>query len=212
MSAPFLVIVILAVVSLAGASTLAHIRRKAPVVITAGKIGSMSRDQVLTLLSEVEKSKEPVPVMGAMCYEPVAVPNVMEYVCPECGGKTLYELYDDYYELEAVAEGRVLFAELQGLTSLSMSLDESSYCDFCRADSVSDPAMILTVTWDDGSTHSSGVGVEDLRMLIGLFSRSLEYSTWNEGTLPLRPSIDRLCEILGLEPPEEAPAPEGEGA
>ncbi len=182
--------------------------------ITAGKAGSMNRDEIFRMLSRVEKMEEPAPVMGAMCYEPVAMPFVAEYVCPVCGEKTVYSRSDDsYYSITGLYETRALFATLDSVSTLEMTLDETSLCSACSADSDSTHALLLRVTWEDERTCAAPVTAEDLRMLIGFMSGRLDYETVNEGTLPLRQNLDRIREILGMD--EEGGAPcsdEGCGA
>ena len=199
----FPVIVMIALLSLAGFAGSGGIRksnRQPGLSISARKLTSMSRDEVFRLLSRVEKLEEPELMMGAMCYEPVAIPYVLEYVCPECGEKTVYECDGSMTSqvLMDIATTRMLFQELDSLTQLDMTLDESSFCTFCRDDSVTEPALTLRVTWDDGSEHASSVFQEDLRMLIGLLSGRLDYSTSNDGTFPLKPQVERLRELLGV--------------
>lgn len=165
---------------------------------SASKIGSMGREDVERLLDRIESAPEPESVFGAMCYEPVAIPSVVEYVCPLCGTKTVYAGYGESGLVLSLPEMRMLFDTLASLTRLEMALDETSLCSACRADSIEEPGFVLRVTWDDGSEHSSRVTADDLRMLVGLFSGDVSYRTSNDGSEPLRPSAGRLREILGL--------------
>lgn len=165
---------------------------------SAVKIGNMGRAEVEKLLDRIEIVPEPEAVVGAMCYEPVALPPVVEYVCPVCGTKTDYNDYGESWRVLSVTEARMLFDTLTSLTRLQISLDETVFCSECRADSSAEPDLVLHVTWDDGSEHSSPVTTEDLRMLIGLFSGDVSYRTSNDGSAPLGPSAVRLREILGL--------------
>lgn len=195
-----LVLILVAAVSAAGLAGAGGIRRaREDSRITARKVGSMSRDEMYRILARVEKLEEPELVMGAMCYEPVAMPYILEYVCPSCGEKTDYGYDSDtFYSIQCISESRSIMMELDSLSELEMTLDESSFCSFCRSDTAQEPSLILRTTWDDGSTHSAAVTVEDLRMLSGLLSGRLDYSTTNDGTLPLKPQIERLRELLGI--------------
>ncbi len=193
---------------LAGASVARKAGREGR--ITAGKAGSMDRDAIYRMLSRVEKMEEPELVMGAMCYEPVAMPAVAEYLCPVCGEKTVYDTSDDaFYTITGLFETRALFAVLDSVSTLDMALDESSLCSACRSDSTTEPALVLRVTWDDGRTHSSPVTAEDLRMLTGFMSGRLDYVSVNDGTFPLRQNLDRIREILGMDPEGGAPCSDG---
>ena len=128
------------------------------------------------------------------------MPSVLEYVCPDCGGKTVYgyDYSSSFYALQDIASARQIFAGLDSVSELEMSLDESSFCSECRSDSTGDPALVLRIVWDDGSTHEAPVSLEDLRMLTGFLSGGLEYSTSNDGTVPLKTGLDHLRELLGV--------------
>lgn len=178
--------------------------------ITAGKAGSIGRDEIYRMLSRVEKMEEPELVMGAMCYEPVAMPAVTEYLCPVCCEKTVYDMSDDaFYTINGLYETRALFGTLDSVSTLDMALDETSLCSACRSDSSAVPGLLLRVTWADGRTCASPVTAEDLRMLIGFMSGRLDYETVNEGTLPLRQNLDRIRGILGMDEEGGAPCSDG---
>lgn len=166
--------------------------------LSASKIGTMSRADVEKLLDRIECVPEPESVIGAMCYEPVALPSVVEYLCPLCGTKTVYSDYTESGLVLSIQETRMLFDTLSSLTRLEMVLDETSFCSECR-DSETEPGFVLRVTWEDGSEHAARVTPDDLRMLLGLFSGGTSYRTSNEGSVPLKPFSGRLRDILGLE-------------
>lgn len=203
-----LIVALVSTACLAGASSARKAGREGR--ITAGKAGSMDRDEIYRMLARVEKMDEPELVMGAMCYEPVAMPAVAEYVCPVCGGKTVYGTSDDaFYTISGLFETRALFTQLDSVSTLDMLLDESSLCSACRSGSTADPALVLSVTWDDGRTHSSPVTAEDLRMLLGFMSGRLDYESLNDGTYPLKQNLDRIREILGLDEAGGDPCSDG---
>jgi hypothetical protein len=161
----------------------------------------MSRDEIVKMLDRVEASAEPEQVMGAMCYEPMALPDVMEYICPVCGQKTVYSDETTWmmYEIEA---SRQVFDQIRDVSRLDLALDETSFCSFCRPGET-DHRIELLVTWDDGSASTSRVGTEDLRMLLGFLEGRLSYVTANDAEIPIRPSLERIEELLGVEGTEE---------
>jgi len=174
------------------------VSRQAGGPVTSARIGSLSQQEVEKLLARIEKTEEPDYVMGAMCYEPVAQPDVAEYVCPACGEKTIYSDGLTWTVQYDIPEARMLFQQLIQATRLRMELDESSFCRFCTPDLGGLPGLLLTIEWEDGTRTTSAVTNEDLRMLIGLFEGELSYTTANDASIPLGQSIERLRELLGL--------------
>lgn len=161
------------------------------------RLKSMSVEDVEKLLARVERSPEPDPTMGAMCYDMAGPPDVAEYVCPVCGEKTVYS--DEHtwflgFELPTV---RLLIEEAASASGLEMTLDESQFCSFCSPGE-DDPGLVLSIEYADGGKAVSEIGELDARLLSGLLSGELSYVTGNDGTEPLRPETGRLREILGL--------------
>jgi hypothetical protein len=166
--------------------------------ITVRKMLGMSRDDVETLLESVDRKELPEPVMGAMCYEPVAAPSVSEYICPVCGERTLYD--DDYTTILRVEDlfmTRALFDSLQVVADLDLMLDETSFCSNCGFGDA-EPSPVLIVDFTDAEPCSSMVSNDDLRLLIGFFSGETSYTTANDGSLPVKPELDRIRMLLGI--------------
>jgi hypothetical protein len=165
--------------------------------LNAARLKSMSRQEIEKLLSRVERSPEPEPAMGAMCYDMAGPPGVAEYICPACGEKTIYS--DDHtwlvaYELQSI---RAMTEDAASRSGLELTLDESQFCRFCTAGD-EDPQLVLEVTYEDGARSSAEVGELDIRLLSAFLSGGLSYVTETDGTEPLRPELERLREILGM--------------
>jgi predicted RNA-binding Zn-ribbon protein involved in translation (DUF1610 family) len=173
---------------------------------TRSDIKSMSRAEVEKLLEAVAEAVEPEPVMGAMCYAVMALPDVAEYVCPVCGGRTTYDGASAWQLQTDLPRARMLFGLITEASALDLTLDESSFCSICSPGSTI-PALVLTVEYENGVTHSGTVNTFDLGLLEGLLSGQLTYPTWNDGTEPLKPHLDRLREMLGITPKPEAVEP-----
>jgi hypothetical protein len=165
---------------------------------TMDRLKSMSRQEVQRLLERVQKADEPEATFGAMCYEAVALPETAEYICPVCGQKTTYTSDNAATILYELPATRRLFDELVASTELDMVLDETQFCSFC-SEADGDSRLVLRVTYDNGMVVSSEVGEMDMRLLTGLLTGQLTFSTFNEGTEPLKPSLERLGELLGVE-------------
>jgi hypothetical protein len=165
--------------------------------ITLRKLLGMSRDEVEIMLESVERKDEPELIMGAMCYEPVCAPSVSEYICPVCGERTLYDSYSATLRVMELFTTRGLFDSLQVVADLDLRLDETPFCSHCGSGDA-EPSPVLIVDFDDAEPCSSAVSNEDLRLLIGFFSGGTAYATANEGTLPIKPELQRIRMLLGL--------------
>lgn len=195
-------IVLLLAFSLAGAAGLKNGNNRWNRAMSISRIKSMSRGEMTRMLERISRADEPEFVMGAMCYGVMAMPDVAEYVCPVCGGKTVYGPDQATNVLWGISTARTLVESISSHSDLEILFDESSFCDFCGPEE-SPPELVITVTYDDGTSHSSAVSVEELRMLAGVVSGDLTYSTSNDSQSPLKPNLDRLCSILGIEAPSE---------
>jgi len=161
-------------------------------------IGSVSYEEVDILLDRLETREPPEPVYGAMCYEAVAPPLVAEYLCPVCGEKTLYTDYDTWfieYELQGC---RRIFDEIAGASEMDIELDETLFCQVCTPDESEEPALVLTLTLEDGTVISNRVSEFDMRIFESFLKGRLFYVTSNDGEQPLKPYTGRIRELLGL--------------
>jgi len=164
---------------------------------SARKLLGASVAEVETLLDSIERKDTPEPVMGAMCYEMAACPSVIEYICPVCGERTVYEGGSDLWNVQELFTIRALFDSLAACTDADLLLDETSFCSFC-GDVSTEPAPLLVVDLDDADPCTSVVDADDLRVLIGFFFGKTSYATVNDGSLPLKPELDRIRTLLGL--------------
>jgi len=165
-------------------------------------IGSVSYEEVDILLDRLQSREPPEPVYGAMCYEAVAPPQVAEYTCPVCGEKTLYTEYDTWF-IEFELQGcRRIFDEISGASEMDIELDEALFCQVCTPDEGEGPALVLTLTLEDGTVISNRISEFDLRILESFLKGRLYYVTSNDGEQPLKPYAGRIRELLGL-PVEE---------
>jgi hypothetical protein len=164
--------------------------------LSSARLKSMSEREVEKLLAAVERSPEPEPTMGAMCYDMAGPPSTCEYVCPACGEKTVYSDDNTWllsYELPTIR----LLIEQAAASGLDMALDESRFCSSCTPGEV-DPGLLLEIEYEDGREIVSEISEFDARLLAGLLSGELSYVTENDGSEPLRPELGRLRELLGV--------------
>jgi hypothetical protein len=167
-----------------------------PTAVQAAKLAALNKAELRKMLARIEQAKAPEPKMGAMCYEMVAPPERMEYVCPQCGERTLYAkdvAWKWNFELDNC---RRLFKELPKRET--MTLDESSFCRKCHP-GTNAPSLKLQIRYDNGSTNTvPNITSDDLRILAGFFFGKLEYPTANDGTGVLKKELPRLRQLLGI--------------
>ncbi len=170
--------------------------------VTVQQVDSMTRARIEQMLGQLQKKKAPKPTIAAMCYTIAVPPLTAEYVCPECGQKTLYANDEARFVEQELESCRREFDQVVQSTNLKMGLDESSFCEKCSPNATQHQ-MILTLSYADGSTHSvslrSGL---DLRILRDFFRGQDAF----EGDLPrdrfpLKDRIPRLRELLGVDDP-----------
>ncbi len=161
---------------------------------------TLSATQVNILLTRLENEEPPEQMMGAMCYEMMAAPEVSEYICPVCGDKTIYN-YSQSAFIEWELEGCRRMAEsINANTDFEIVLDEALFCDFCSPDAGEDePEMLLRVTYEDGKEVVNRIYVTDLRKLDSFLQGNLYYFDSVDSQIPLMDSAVRIRELLGLE-------------
>jgi hypothetical protein len=159
---------------------------------------SLSAEEINALLERLESREPPESVMGAMCYAPMAYPEVAEYICPVCGEKTLYR-GNETALIEWELPGLRRMAEnIDGLTDFHVVLDESQFCGFCSGEEFADPCVLLRVSTSDSSEVVNSVSSMDLRMLESFLQGNLYYLTSNDGQEPLQDHAERIRQLLGI--------------
>lgn len=172
-----------------------HREQKGPLNII--RLLESSRTRLSMMLSRVEREPAPDQIMGAMCYEPMAVPNRADYVCPVCGERTLYGYPDGYFILESIPPMRRIIEEIEGNEFFSATLEEM-YCSACHPDN-GVRGVTLVIAYPEGDTVRTAATLHDLRILQGFISGELSYTDSYDATLPLRGNTDRLRILLGIE-------------
>jgi hypothetical protein len=160
---------------------------------------TLSTEELGVLLERLERETAPEPVMGAMCYAAAMYPEVAEYVCPVCGEKTLYTDYNTEFVEWELQGCRRLFGEIEAVVEMEIELDETQFCQYCSGGEIESPMLVLRITRDDGTVISNPVGQLDLMLLESFVKGRLFYYTWNDGQEPLRPHVDRIATLLGIE-------------
>lgn len=167
-----------------------------PPIVTTADMAKLSKDEIRKLLVRIEKAKAPEPKMGAMCYSVMSPPDRMEYVCPECGEKTLHVADVSRRWAFELDYCRRLFNELP--KKEAMKLDESSFCRKCQPGGKA-PSLMLEMLYNDGTNYVvPDVCADDLRLLKGFLSGKLDYSGSTDDTSALKDRLPRLRQLLGI--------------
>jgi len=173
-----------------------HVREhKGPLSVV--RLMESGRVRLRLMLSRIEREPAPDQIMGAMCYEPAALPNRADYVCPVCGGRTLYGYPEGYFVLESIPPMRRVVEEIDGNGFFSATLEET-YCSICHPGD-RERVVTLVIAYPDGDTVRTAATLHDLRILQGFISGELSYTDSFDALLPLRGNTDRLRTLLGIE-------------
>lgn len=148
------------------------------------EIQGLSVEQVNFLLARLEREEAPAPVFGAMCYGPMAMPQVADYICPLCGEKTIYETNQAPFILWELPAARRLAESINQSTEFSVVLDETQFCSFCSTEDAEYPALFLRVNTDQNTETVNRVTVDDLRKLDSFLQGNLYWLTSNDGQEP----------------------------
>jgi hypothetical protein len=144
--------------------------------------------------------------IGAMCYEVTAPRPEVDYVCPKCGERTVYDgdasntrrtKSEVTVAAMEIASCRREFAGLRKVTGdTTMSLDESQFCRKCSPN-VSEPKLVLHFTHEGKPRDIEDIKREDLKILCEFFTgRPLKKDSSTSKHLEHR--RHRLEQLLGV--------------
>jgi hypothetical protein len=169
-----------------------------PVATSREQVQGLDREALRQALRRLASAPAPANTMGAMCYAPRDSPDRVEYVCPSCTRRTVYEQQlAPLVEFEVPACRRE-FEQVSALLGNVAHLDESQFCRACRPD-IEQPELLLTLRYADGQTHDvSGVTQEDVRLLAEFLSGSRGHKSFNDAQTPLKDKLPRLEDLLGV--------------
>jgi len=165
------------------------------------------RVEIAAKLAKLATSKPPTKLaQGAMCYEVMAPPDRMEYVCPACGEKTLYATEGEGASPDAHAAIATMQFELEGcrrlakqIAGLDLALDESAFCRKCTPEGQA-PRLCLVVRYagQDTPHRAEGISTDDL-VLIQEFLAGKDRHVSADWESPLKKHLSRLQFLLGFE-------------
>ena len=166
--------------------------------VTVKKIKSLSQAELTAMLSRVKTGKPPEPRLGALCYETVTIYERVEFICRNCGEKSLYPRSlagDNLLNLQALEREFDIFRKT---SPLKMEMEINGYCQHC--DSGGKPrGATLTVTYENGAVHRCfPFTLTDLRLLKALLTGKLLWDAEWDNQFLLSEQIPRLQELLGV--------------
>ena len=181
--------------------------------LLAGNLAAenLTREQLDKLLAELAEKPAPeakrMPM--AMCYMPAPTPLRAEYVCPQCGEKTIYSREDAWETIPAVRSvpyHRTSLAKLRKM-GVDAMLDERALCAVCKTTagfSDEKPTLHLNVRLN-GTTASTPLQNNDWEKLYAFLEGRDEWlkDRTSKSTEPLKPEIPRIRQLLALDPPPE---------
>ena len=170
--------------------------------LTSGAVSSrkVDVDRLLKRLSE-----KPVPktlAHGASCYMLDMPPDRAEYVCIDCGTKTIHSIKQN-----PLARGwdspaltvkyyRPYIEQLKKL-GLNVKLDESCLCSKCQKEGQS--SIVLEVAIKGHVTRNPIYDINNLQILIAFVQGDLVWKGSHKDVFPLKPELPRIRQLLGIE-------------
>jgi hypothetical protein len=178
-------------------------------IAAALDVGSPSREELAARLAELARDDTPLDLhTGAMCYSPAAPGPAVEYTCPKCGGKTVYDGMKAW-QVEQVSRARRMTDAVQGIR---VELVEDQFCRKCQPD-VTNPQLGLAVylRGEEAPRVLWSISPDDIDLLAEFMAGERKHSDAQDSESPLRDHIARLAEILGIDAPAADAAPERTG-
>lgn len=178
-------------------------------LITVASGRYFSRTDIQQQLAMIAESPPPKNLaMGAMCYDIAGPPPRIDYVCPDCGEKTLYALDSSADEQTRQRHWKSAWTlgELESLrrltrqiNALNIALDESQFCSHCTSD-VKDPRLGLVIRYHDRPEPHRvwEVNWTDLAMIKAATEFKLKYKGQQDNEVALKENLPRLEELLGV--------------
>ena len=170
--------------------------------VSSEEVSNTSRAEIEKMLKRVERKDAPEEY-EVLCYAagPPTNPEIVEYVCPLDGEKTV--LRDQrgapgYNAASKIIDMRRLVEDLNSKTTLAkFSLDERRLCHTCFPGMTIHQRFVTLVTkYPDGrEVRYDYVVLEDLVILEAFLNKKLSYGGENR---PLKSQIGKIRYMLGI--------------
>jgi len=166
-------------------------------------VGNASRADVERRLKALADSPVPDELNpGAMCYEMSVPPDRKEYVCPQCGEKTIYSNTDYFSIIDDVVDCRQLAANIKNLT---LRMEEKHFCHQCDSDTNASPSITLYLKYKGESKEEiiENANKDDLDLLWAFMNGQSVHADFYDRETPLKEYIDRISNLLHINKPDK---------
>lgn len=171
---------------------------------SSAEVKKMTRAEILNKLTDLKNSNTPAKLSpGAMCYMVAAPPERAEYVCPNCGEKTIYPKDKENTDITSfiafhLPACRRYISDIRK-NGIDAELDESSFCSKCSKGE-STPELALVVKYPDleKTQRTSPVSSDDLLILSEFAQNKKTHDGGAGGEKPLKIYIDKIQKLLGV--------------
>lgn len=163
---------------------------------TTGKT-KLSYEQISAMLEKLAQSEAPKELsMGAMCYKQAGPPRRAEYICPDCGHRTLYTEDKAAFITRSLP---TILALLHNLQAIDLTLDQSQFCKKCKPE-IEDPQIGIKIHYSDTNyVHEyQGLNDVDLELIRDFLEGKNEHLSYYDRGTPLKNYIPRLEQVLGV--------------
>ncbi len=161
-----------------------------------GRLSKEDIQQQFTLLS-VKKPPKDLSSVGAMCYSPVLLPQHADYICPDDGEKTVYNVSMAEFIAWELPKIRAMIPKLKE-QGLDISLDEHELCKVCSPN-VTDPVISIIISYGN-DLHSMQIdNARDLTLMYEFVTGSLIHTDERDAETPLKTYLPRLQQLFGIQ-------------
>jgi predicted RNA-binding Zn-ribbon protein involved in translation (DUF1610 family) len=159
-------------------------------------------EEKLKKLSETPPPQE--LSFGAKCYSPKIPSETANYICPECGNKTLHKITKNKrknsLKIKAISWGiSACRKEAETIKGINFEIDESQFCKHCSPD-IEEPQLCLKINISNSNdtTTVCDINYLDVRLIKEFLNDELKHKGSQDGESPLVNHIDRIKELLGM--------------
>jgi len=205
----FLIIVVLVVTGFFFAGCGKKTRGRTTIDVNISNGQTFSKQDIEEHLEKIKKAPLPeFSMKGAMCYEVADPPDRIDYVCPDCGEKTLYAIGSTadpneqflWNITKTLNELENYQHHVKQIDTIDISLVQSQFCKHCNPD-IKEPKLGLIVKYPDSQQvhRVYDISIEDLMMIKAFTEGKLTYIGELDNEYILISDFNRLEELLGVD-------------
>ncbi len=169
---------------------------------------NVTKEDIKRQLEVISDSLMPKKLaMGAMCYKPMSLPTRIEYICPVCKTKTIYNRRTAPHVgfNTGIDKIRKQVKELNDL-GLKCKVDESDFCTTCSNGKKFDkknPKALYWIITIDGRDIRNKMEYLDYILLVAFLKKDLKIKMINGREEPIKKYLPRLHQLLGIDSKKE---------